>query len=213
MARQRATVLVADDHPLYRKAISRAISQRPDLQLLTEVMDGRSALSALRTLRPDVALVDVRMPELDGLQVLQASRRDALGTAIVLLSGEVDSALAYRSIELGAAGILEKSADETEICDALVAAGRGEISLPTTLQAKLLRQIRLRGGLNAPQLTPREREVLLMIAEGMSAPDIAEHLTLSPNTVKTHLQSLYDRLGVSDRAAAVAVAMRMGLIE
>lgn len=207
------TVVHADDHPLYRDGLAQAISERPDLNLVEQAEDGREALAAIRRLQPDVALLDIRMPELDGIRVLQAVRRDNLKTAVVLVSGHLDLDVAYRSIECGAVGVLHKSADRVEVCDAIAAAARDEVTLQPTVQAQLVRQIRLRGGLDRPQLTPREREVLLLIAEGLSAPDIASCLTLSPATIKSHLQSLYDRLGVSDRAAAVAVALRIGLIE
>lgn len=213
MPRERATVIVADDHPVYREGLTRAIGHRADLELVGEAADGHAALDAIRELRPAVALLDVKMPGLDGLKVLQAIRRDELPTAVVLVSAHTAEDLVYQCIAGGASAFLGKQADRDEICDAVAAAARGEVRLPPEIQGQLVRQIQLRAVADTPQLTTREREVLGMIADGLSAPEIAERLTLSTATVKSHLQTLYDKLGVSDRAAAVATAMRTGLLE
>lgn len=213
MTRERATVVVADDHPVYREGLTRAIGQRADLELVGEASDGRAALDTIKDLRPAVALLDVKMPGLDGLQVLHAIRRDDLRTAVVLVSAHAAEDLVYQSIAGGASGFVGKQADRDEICDTVAAAARGEVRLPPEIQGQLVRQIQLRAENDAPRLTTREREVLTMIADGLSAPDIAERLTLSPATVKSHLQTLYEKLDVNDRAAAVATAMRAGLLE
>lgn len=213
VSRERASVVVADDHPVYREGLTRAIGQRADLELVGEAADGHAALEAIRELRPAVALLDVKMPGLDGLQVLHAIRRDELPTAVVLVSAHSAEDLVYQCISGGASAFLGKQADRDEICDTVAAAARGEVRLPPEIQGQLVRQIQLRAATDTPRLTTREREVLGMIADGMSAPDIAQELTLSPATVKSHLQTLYDKLGVNDRAAAVATAMRTGLLE
>jgi two-component system nitrate/nitrite response regulator NarL len=213
MPPKRATVYVADDHPLFRDGVTRAIKERPDLDLIGEAADGRSALEAIRELRPAVALLDVRMPELDGLEVLNAITRDELATAVVLLSAHMSSDLVYRSIAMGAAAYLPKESTREEICDAVAAAARGETRLPPDVQTVLVRQMRVHAARERPQLTEREQQVLALIGDGMSAPDIATQLHLSTATVKSHLLTLYEKLGVSDRAHAVATAMRQGLLE
>jgi len=213
VASARPTVLIADDHPIYREGLTRAVAQRAELELVGEAQDGRTALERIRALRPTVALLDFKMPGLDGLQVLQAIRRDELPTAVVLLSAHTTPEAIYECIAGGAAAFLSKEADRDEICDAVAAAARGEVRLAADVQDHLVRELRLRTAARAPHLTAREREVLTMIADGLSAPDIAERLTLSTATVKSHLQSLYGKLEVGDRAAAVAVAMRQGLLE
>lgn len=211
---RRVSVIVADDHPLYREGIVRAIKDRPDLELVGEAADGREALELIKEREPDVAVLDIRMPELEGTQVLSAVRRDGVRTEVLFLSAFMESELAYKTVAEGAKGYLSKESSRQEICDAIVTVARGGTALAPEVQAGLAQEIQVRERADGrPSLTPRESEVLRMIAEGMSAPGIAEQLHLSTTTVKTHLHTLYEKLGVSDRAAAVAEAMRRGLIE
>lgn len=212
-AKDRIGVVVADDHPLYRKAVIDAVKARADLEFVGEAADGREVLREIRHKAPEVALLDIRMPELDGLDVLNAVVRDGLSTRVIFLTAHVDSANAYEAVGAGAAGYLAKEASAQAICDAIAAVARGDTVLSPEVQAGIAREIRLRSGDERPVLTVREREILGLTADGFSAPEIAERLTLSPTTVRTHLQHLYDKLGVSDRAAAVAEAMRRGLLE
>jgi two-component system nitrate/nitrite response regulator NarL len=209
----RVSVLVAEDHPLFREAITRAVKERPELELVGEAADGRSALEEIRRLRPQVAVLDWKMPDLDGLQVLRAVDRDGLPTRIVLLSAFLDGALAYKAVAAGAAAYLTKDADRRRIQETVLAVSRGETVLAPEIQAGIATEIRQRGRSDGPALSEREREILGHIAEGRSAPEIGRRLYLSPATVKGHLQNLYEKLGVNDRAAAVAEAMRRGLLE
>lgn len=207
-------VLVADDHPIYREGIVRAVKERPDLELVGEAEDGRDALDGIKSTEPDVALLDIRMPGLEGPQVLNALHRDGIKTKVIFLSAFMESELAYETVAAGARGYLSKESAREEICDAIVAVARGGTALAPEAQAGLAAQVQERErSADEPQLTPREREVLHLIAEGLSAPDIGRQIHLSPTTVKSHLHKLYEKLGVSDRAAAVAEAMRRGLLE
>jgi two-component system nitrate/nitrite response regulator NarL len=207
-------VLVADDHPVYRDGIVRAISERPDLELVGEASDGRDALTAIGEVEPDVAVIDIRMPGLDGLEVLGAVRRDASDTEIILLSAHLDSDLAYRAVAAGAKGYLSKEAARQEICDGVVAVAGGGTAFAPEVQSGLASELHERDrGQQGPVLTTREREVLKLVAAGHSAPEIADKIHLSPATVKSHLQAIYDKLGVAERAAAVAEGMRRGLLE
>lgn len=210
---RRVRVLVADDHPLFREAIVRTVRERPEFELVAEAADGRAALAAIRELAPDVAVIDLKMPQLDGLAVVAAVRRDALPTRIVLLSAFLDGAVVVQEVAAGAAAYLSKEAGRREIADAVAAVARGETVLSPEAQAGIAAQLRQRGTQERPLLSPREREVLGHVAAGRGAPEIARRLQLSPATVKGHLQGLYEKLGVSDRAAAVAEAMRRGLLE
>jgi two-component system, NarL family, nitrate/nitrite response regulator NarL len=211
---QRVRVLVADDHPIYREGIVRAIKERPDLELVGEAGDGRAALDQIKQLQPDVAVLDIRMPKLEGTQVLSAIRRDGIETEVLFLSAFMESELAYRTVADGAKGYLSKESSRQEICDAIATVARGGTALAAAVQAGLASEIQQRERADGrPDLTPRESEVLHMIAEGLSAPEIAKRIHLSPTTVKTHLHTLYEKLGVSDRAAAVAEGMRRGLLE
>ncbi len=208
-----ATVYVADDHPVFLEGMTRAVTQRADLELIGQAADGRQALDGIRALHPDVALIDFRMPELDGIHVLHAIVRDGLPTSVVLLAGEASSELLYEAIAGGAIGFVTKDLGREDICDAIAAAARGETRLSFELQRQLVHEVARRGRSVSPTLTAREREVLSLIAEGLSAPEIASHLTLGVATIKSHQGTLYDKLGVSDRAAAVAKAIRIGLLE
>jgi two-component system nitrate/nitrite response regulator NarL len=193
--------------------VVRAIKERPELELVGEAADGRHALALIKELRPDVAVLDVKMPGLDGLQVANAVERDALHTRVLMLSAFMDRPIVFQAVAAGAAGYLSKDADRLEITDAILAVHRGETVLAPEVQAAIAAEVRSRWSPDTPSLSERERQVLEMIAEGMSAPEMGRRLYLSPATVKSHLQSLYEKLGVSDRAAAVAEAMRRGLLE
>ena len=208
------SVLIADDHPLFREAIARVIAGRADLELVAEASDGRAALERIRELEPDVAVIDVRMPELDGSDVLLALRKEGLRTNVVFLSAFLDAKTVYDAVAAGAHAYLSKEAETDEIVTAILAAARGETILGPEVQTGLAEQIRLREENDArPRLSDREHEVLKLIAQGLSAPEIAERIHLSTATVKTHLQHLYEKLGVSERAAAVAEGMRRGLVD
>jgi two-component system nitrate/nitrite response regulator NarL len=209
----RVRVFVADDHPLVREGLLRAVGDQPELELVGSAGNGREALDAIRDMHPDVALLDVKMPELDGIGVVRAVAREALPTRVVFLSAYVDSAVAYRALAEGAAGFLSKEASAQAVCEAIVAAHRGETVMSPEVQSGIAGEIRLRAAPERLSLSARENEVLVMIADGLSAPAIGKRLHLSPATVKGHLHSLYEKLGVSERAAAVAEAMRRGLLE
>lgn len=210
----RVRVLVADDHPIFREGIVRAVKDRPDLELVGEAGDGRGALEQIKLLEPDVAVLDIRMPGLEGTQVLTALKRDGNPTEVLFLSAFMESELAYLTVAEGARGYLSKESSRQEICEAILSVSRGDTALAPEVQAALAQEIRHRERVHGrPDLTPRESEVLQLIAEGLSAPDIARQIHLSPTTVKTHLGTLYEKLGVSDRAAAVAEGMRRGLLE
>lgn len=214
MPASRVTVIIADDHPLYREGLARAVSLRPELELVGEAREGREALELIRRLTPDVAVLDLHMPGLEGIDVVEAAKRDQIVTRVLMLSAVVDSALVYRAVAAGAAGYWSKDAERTVICDAIAAVARGESVLDPSLQAGVFGEIHSREvDDERPVLTEREREILGLIARGMTAPAIGKELFLSPATVKTHLGHLYEKLGVGDRAAAVAEAMRRGLLE
>ncbi len=212
MTHAPVTVVVADDHPLYRDGLVEAIRGRPDLTLVGQASDGKEALAVISQHCPDVALLDVKM-DVDGPTVLRRMQTAGASTRVVFLSAYLDSALIYSTLEAGAAGFLSKRAGRSAICDALAAAASGEIVLSPETQTALGRQIRANRHIEHPALTPREQEVLVLAAEGLSAARIGERLFLSPATVKTHLAHLYDKLGVSDRTAAVAEAFRQGLLD
>jgi len=211
--RKRVRVVVADDHPLYRDGVVRALLASGQVEIVAKADDGRKALDEIREHRPDVALLDYKLPELDGVAVTNAVVREQIPTRVLLVSAYSDSGVVYKALETGAAGFLSKEARREEIVDGVLACARGENVVPPEIAAGLVFEIRLRRNDQRPVLTPREQEILRLIAAGNSLPEIAKELYLGVTTVKTHVQHLYAKLGVSDRAAAVAIAMRRGLIE
>lgn len=213
MSEPRTTVVIADDHPVYRRGLARAIADRPDLRLLGDYGDGAEVLAGIAELAPQVAVLDIAMPKLDGIQVLKALERDAHPTAVLLLSGADEAEGLYLAVAAGARGYLVKTAELEEICDAIRAVARGETVFSPELQGALAQQIRARELEPRPLLSARELDVIRRSAAGANAATIAEDLHLSIATVRTHIQNAYQKLGVSDRAAAVATAMRLGLIE
>lgn len=210
---QRLTILIADDHPVYRQGLERAIGERPELELVASSADGRDALEKINELEPDVAVVDVRMPGLDGLKIVGAVKRDGLRTKVVLLTGYEDSAAAYRALAQGAVGYVSKASDHRELCDSIVTAGRGETVIAPQFAAGIATEIQMRETSERPALAAREIEILKLQAEGRTTARIAEELGVTEPTVETHVANLYEKLNVSDRAAAVAAAMRWGLLE
>lgn len=211
--KRKVSVVVADDHPLYREGVVRALSASGQVDIVAEAGGGREALAAIQEHAPDVALLDYKLPDLDGVAIVHAVVRDALPTRVLLLSAFTDSGLVYEALQTGAAGYLPKEARREQIVDAVLACARGDTVVPGELTTGLVAEIRMRASDDAPALTTREREILRMIASGKSLPTIAKELYLGVTTVKTHVQHVYEKLGVSDRAAAVAEAMRRRLIE
>jgi two-component system nitrate/nitrite response regulator NarL len=209
----RIRVLVADDHPVFREGMVRALQASGDAEIVAEAGDGRSALAAIQTELPDVALLDYRLPELDGIDVVRAVVRDRLPTRVLILSAHDESSVVYEALQAGASGYVLKEASRDEIVAAVYAVARGESVLPADVAAGLVGEIRLRSPSDTPALTDREREILGLIADGKSSAEIAETLFIGVTTVKTHTQHVFEKLGVSDRAAAVAEALRRHLIE
>jgi two-component system nitrate/nitrite response regulator NarL len=204
-------VLVADDHPAMRNALARLVREHPALELVGEAGDGDQALAMINGLAPDVALLDVRMPALDGLDLLARLRHDRSEVRVLLISGGDDSEIAHEAIAQGAAGFLSKDAEEQEIGAAILAVANGHSVLSPALQSGVLDLIRTRAR-GTVQLSGRERELLELAASGLNTNEIATRLYLSPNTVKTYWQRLYEKLGASDRASAMAEAIRRGLL-
>jgi two-component system nitrate/nitrite response regulator NarL len=205
-------VLVADDHPAMRGALARLVREHDGLELVGEAADGEHAVELIAALAPDVALLDVRMPKLAGLAILAALRSEASSVRVLLISGTDDSEIAHEAIGQGASGFLSKDAEEAEICEAIIDVAHGRSVISSALQSGVLDLIRERARGRA-QLSGRERELLQLAAEGLTTAEIARRLYLSPNTVKTYWQRLYEKLGTGDRASAIAEAIRRGLLQ
>jgi two-component system, NarL family, nitrate/nitrite response regulator NarL len=212
-ATEKVRVVVGEDHPLFRDGLVRALTSSGVVEVVAEADDGVAALALIKTHLPHVALLDYRMPGMDGAKVAAAVRQEHLPTRVLLLSAHDESAIVFQALAEGAAGFLPKESTKTEIVKGVLDCAKGRDVVSPAIAAGLAGEIRRRGEAQTPMLSPREREVLDFIAQGLSTPEIAAELYLAPSTVKTHLQRLYEKLGVGDRAAAVAAAMRRGLLE
>ncbi len=213
MAAEKVRVVVGDDHPMFREGVVRALVSSGEIDVVAEAADGVESLELIRTHRPQVALLDYRMPGMDGAEVTAAVIRDELPTRVLLVSAHDESAIVYKALQEGAAGFLPKESTRSELVSAVLTCAKGKDVIAPELAAGLASEIRRRNEPDVPALSPREREVLKMIAAGSSIPAMAKEMYLAPSTVKTHVQRLYEKLGVSDRAAAVAEAMRRKLLD
>jgi two-component system, NarL family, nitrate/nitrite response regulator NarL len=210
---QRIGVCVVDDHPVLREGLVRVIKANPRLERVGEAGDGRTALDLIREREPDVALLDHGLPGLNGIQVLEAIQRDKIPTKVVLFSGSLENDEVYRALAAGVSGIVSKTVPRNELYDVIEKVMRGDTVVGPEFQTGLADEVRAHQLHPNPILSERQLEVLRLTADGLSANAIGEKLHISPATVRTHLAHVYEKLEVSDRAAAVAEAMRRGLVE
>jgi two-component system nitrate/nitrite response regulator NarL len=209
----RTRVLLADDHPVYLDGLVAAVDSVPRLELVGTCDDGHGALEQIRAHRPDVAALDLMLPGLTATGILDALRADGSETRVLVLSAFDEPQTVYDALQAGARGYIPKSWARSRILEAIAQVADGRTVLADEIQDAVGEEIRRRGALVHERLTDREREILSLLAEGLSAPQIAEQLFLSVSTVKTHQHSMYEKLGVADRAAAVATGMRRGLVK
>ncbi|WHU49611.1 response regulator transcription factor [Gordonia sp. L191] len=207
------SVVVVDDHPFFRDGLLRGLSASGRIRVVGEAGDARSGIATIGELQPDVAVVDYQMPGMTGIDLVHAVTRDGVSTKVLLLSAVTDSVVVFDALREGAAGYMSKDADRDAIVGAVERVARGETVVPPELAAGLVTQIRAHAAPGVPTLSERESQVLNGFARGLSIPQIAAELYIGASTVKTHAGNLYQKLGVSDRAAAVAEGMRQHLIE
>ena len=205
-------VVVCDGHPLFLDGLVRVIRQDRDLRLVAEACDGRAALEAIRTHRPQIALVTEELGDLTPARLLAALKRDELPTRVVLFHAD-PRAVAWEALGSGAAGVLSRRASADAVRSAVRAVARGGAALCPEAQAALVAEVRVRRAQDGPVLSPRELEVLKLIAQGMSAPAIAARLHVATTTVRTHAQRLREKLDARDRAQLVHHAMCLNLLD
>ncbi len=209
-------VLVADDHRLFRQGLIGLLRTRPDLvRVVGEAASGREAIEFAQTLRPDVILLDIMMPDGDGLAAAHRIRDLLPATAIVMLTASELSDHLYEAVQLGAAGYLLKTLDASELFDVLESVAHGEAALTRAMAARLLKAVAshtVHADAGEEALTERETEVLRLVAEGASNPQIAEQLCVSVNTIKVHLRNILDKLQLHTRTQAAAFAVRRGIV-
>jgi DNA-binding NarL/FixJ family response regulator len=202
------TVLLVDDHPVVRAGVRGMLDGEPDIVVAGEAGSGQEAVAAARALTPDVVLMDLRMPGLDGVDATARLLEAVPGARVVVLTTYETDADILRAVEAGAAGYLLKDASRTDLVQAVRLAARGETVLAPSVATKLFHRARK----GHESLSPREVEVLRLVARGLSNAEIGRELHISEATVKTHLLRTFPKLGVSDRTAAVTTAMAAGIL-
>ena len=201
-------ILVADDHPIVRGGIVALLDAATDMTVVGQAATGLEAVELALALAPDLVLMDLRMPGIDGDEATARILAAQPGIRVVVLTTYETDASILTAIEAGASGYLLKAAPEAEILEGLRSVARGEVALAPAIAALLVGRVRQ----PAVSLTPRETEILRLVAQGHSNPAIAALLYLGEATVKTHLLHAFEKLGVSDRTRAVTRAMELGLL-
>ncbi len=202
-------ILIVDDHPVVRAGLRGMLESQPDFEVVGEAEDGREALDQSARLRPAVVLMDLRMPEMDGVSAIRAIRKDGDAPRIIVLTTYDTDADILLAIEAGATGYLLKDAPRDELFRGVRAAARGAPALAPAIAARLSSR---RADADRSALSSRELEVLQRVAAGQSNKEVGAGLSISEATVKSHLLHIYQKLGVSDRTAAVTTALDRGII-
>ncbi len=208
-------VLLADDHHLFREGLTRLLSEEEHIEVVASLRSGEEVLAMVHDLKPDVVLLDVKMPGLDGVETARRLRERYSDLGILLLTVSEDRETLFNAVQAGVRGYLLKSSTSQELVDAIHRISRGEAVISPSMSAKLLDEFVAlsQGKRQRPEdiLTERERDILRYIASGMSNKEIGAALAISPHTVKAHLRHILDKLGLRSRTQAAAWAERHGL--
>jgi two-component system, NarL family, response regulator len=200
-------ILTVDDHPLLRKGIVALVNAEPDLKLVAEASNGKEAIDAFRSYRPDVTLMDLQMPEADGLEAIETIRREFPEARIIVLTTYSGDTRVLRALKVGARGYILKGYVHKELLDAIRAVHAGQKRIPPEIAAALADHA------TDDALTEREMDVLRLIATGNSNKQIADRLSIGEATVKSHVTNILSKLDANDRAHAVTIGLKRGIIE
>ncbi|MCH8337900.1 MAG: response regulator transcription factor [Chloroflexi bacterium] len=219
MAKHKTTVLIADDHGIIVQGL-RLYLQRDGIDVLGVAKTGRQTIELVQALKPDVVLLDIRMPDMDGLQALSAIKDNGFKTAVIILTGFVRIEYLTRAITLGAAGFLSKDVDPERIPHAIRVVSSGDSIIDREVLQEAIREFYFVTGSEQPEpaspiqpLTKQELRVLKFIGEGLNNESIAQMLSVSRNTIKAHVSSILSKLGLSNRTQAAIWAVRRGLVD
>ncbi len=200
-------ILLADDHPLTRSGIAEFVRREESFELVAEAEDGVTAWNMIQELHPDVALLDIRMPGVDGVTVAQRVKNEGLSTAIVMLTSYDAQQYVIASLRAGARGFVLKTVSPKELTTAINTVAKGGLYLDPEVASVMGEQDFI-----PEQLSVREREVLLLAAKGLSSKEVAKRLFISERTVQTHLASIYDKLGSRNKTEALLLALKYGVV-
>ena len=203
-------ILIADDHEMVRKGLRAILEPDPELRIVGEAVNGVEAVNLARIYTPDVILMDLMMPVMDGLKATEQIKKELPGVEILALTFVLDNSLIEKAVQAGAIGYLLKSTDAPQLCSAIKAASRGQVQLAPEAAAMLLHKIKVPH--STENLTARETEVLQLMAQGLSNKEMAGKLFVSEATVKTHVQNILQKLQVSSRTQAALFAVRAGMV-
>jgi two-component system response regulator NreC len=214
----KISLILADDHAVVRSGLRMLLEAQPDMEIRAEAESGLEAVSKVRSLRPDVILMDIQMPDLNGIEATKQIKKFAPETAVLALTMHEDEQYFFEMLQAGASGYLPKRAAPDELVTAIRTVARGEVFLYPSLAARLVQDFLKRDNVDQErkiydQLTPREREVLILIAEGLSNGEIADKLVISIKTVDRHRENIMRKLNMHNRIELVKYAIRKGLIE
>lgn len=207
-------LVLADDHPIVLDGLEQLFRLEDDIEVVAQCRDGAAALAAVESLRPDVLLLDVRLPRLDGITVLRTLGAQPIATRVVLLTAEIDDEQLIAAIDLGARGVVLKETAPALVVEAVRAVAAGELWLERGLGSRALKRILVRDAGRrdvARSLTPRELEIVQLVAEGLRNRAIAERLCITEGTVKIHLHRIFEKLGVSGRLELALWARERGI--
>src|SRR5437763_4572282 len=219
VSERRGRIIIADDHELARLGLRTMLEPEPDLEVIGEAATGREAVALSSQLQPDLVLMDIRMPDMDGLMATRAIKEELPHTSILIVTLSEDPDYLMEALRVGAAGFVLKDASRREVVLAVRQVLTGESPLDPKLSAQLIRRLagqapaKQRPASRGDDLTPRELEVLRLVAEGKTNAEIGQSLFVSVGTVKVHVERIIDKLGVSDRTQAAVRAVELGYLK
>jgi two-component system, NarL family, response regulator LiaR len=207
------TVLIADDHPVVRQGLRTFLDLQDDLEVIGEAEDGEAAVAAVRDLVPDVVVMDVVMPKLDGIEAIRRIRDESPATRVLILTSFLDDEKVVPAVKAGAAGYLLKDIEPSELANAIRTVNGGEALLHPTVAAKVMQEVAERDRSPVADLTDRELDVLRLLARGLANKAIALELHVSEKTVKTHVSNILAKLHLADRTQAALYAVRERIVD